>query len=524
MPLMQGSWINRKPSPSERNPSAEETCLLTVSNVSKHFGATNALRGVSVDFHSAEVHCLLGENGAGKSTLGKIIGGLYASDGGDIKMRGESVFFSSPGEARSAGIAIVYQELSLLGDLSVRANFWLGGEDRRRPWNLLKRDVERARMAEIIEALGLADIDVERPAKSLPVTTQQLLEIGKALLLRPALIVFDEPTAMLGASEKERLFNIMRRLKAEGIASIFITHHIEDVLAVGDRVTILRNGAVKDSFEVFKDTDEEDVLERLTGRRNIDRPERSSSENQNIAMTVEFNSLPATTRAVTVPVGSIVGLYGVVGCGAQEVAELIVGLRQHGGESICVKCNGNKIMLKGPHQALSYGIAYLPAGRVANVIFPGLSIKDNLMITQLQENSKLGFVIPSNQHGRALAQLTEARVKYESMDQGIESLSGGNQQKIMLVRAIASARHILVIEEPTAGIDIGAKAQIHYELRRAAKGGLSIIVVSSDLQETVSLCDRVYTFYKGLPVHQYDTPGEGEAQAIIADILGQALG
>ena len=228
-------------------PTPDEQALVQVRGLQKAFGATRALVNVSTDFRAGEIHCVLGENGAGKSTLGKILGGLYQADAGELLIEGEKVSFTSPRAAHAAGVAMVYQELSLAPDLSVRANLWLGAEAASSPFSSISRRKEHERAASVVRKLGI-EVDLEQPVGQLPVAIQQLIEIGKSLMFSPRVIVFDEPTAMLGAVEKQKFFDVLRQLRGEGVAAVLVTHHIEDVMAVSDRVTIMRNGQVVDSF------------------------------------------------------------------------------------------------------------------------------------------------------------------------------------------------------------------------------------------------------------------------------------
>ncbi|MEB2664151.1 ATP-binding cassette domain-containing protein, partial [Bordetella parapertussis] len=249
-------------------PSPQPPPLLRLRQISKRFGATQALDDVSVSFEAGKVHCLLGENGAGKSTIGKIVAGLFAPDSGALLLDGHEVRLADASEARRRGIAVVYQELSLAPDLSVRANLCLGAEAGRRPWSPLRRGAETAQVGAVLARLGL-DLDMEAPVRQLPAGVQQLVEIAKSLMSSPRIVIFDEPTAMLGAAEKQRFFEVVRGLRADGIACILVTHHMDDVEAVGDCVTIMRNGRRVDSFDLHAGITSDAVLEKLTGRREV---------------------------------------------------------------------------------------------------------------------------------------------------------------------------------------------------------------------------------------------------------------
>ncbi|CAN7660635.1 sugar ABC transporter ATP-binding protein [Caballeronia sp. LjRoot34] len=497
--------------------------LLRMRNLTKTFGATRALDSVSVEFQPGEIHCLLGENGAGKSTLGKIVGGLYRPDEGEVQLAGETVVFSSPREARSAGIAMVYQELSLAPDLSVRANLWLGVEGARFPFSLTSPRRESQRASRTMAMLGLAEIDVERRVHDFPMAIQQLIEIGKALMFQPQVIIFDEPTAMLGAVEKEKFFEVLRGLRDTGIAAVLVTHHVDDVMAVGDKVTIMRNGRIVDSFPMTPEIDPDAIVTRLTGKRQLKHINEASGHVVREPMLV-MEGLPTIEgpRALTIEKGEIVGLYGVVGCGAETLIRNIVGLEQSlpsGG--VRFRLEDRQYRPKHLRHALRSGVSYLAAGRAANGILPDRSISDNLLLTQLGSLSRFGFVRPTLERSRCGELIDECQVKLRHPSDRMTSLSGGNQQKVLVARAMASAKKLLVLEEPTAGVDLGAKKAIHERIREVAESGVSVLVLSSDLPENISLCNKVISMFKGKVAGIYQDPTERDQGAIISDVLGQ---
>ncbi|MFU1908954.1 sugar ABC transporter ATP-binding protein [Bordetella hinzii] len=490
--------------------------LLSLTGVSKRFGATLALDGVSIDFHPGEIHCLLGENGAGKSTIGKIIGGLYTPDEGELRIGGETVTFKSIKDSRARGLAMVFQELSLAPDLSVRANLRLG---RPQAWRLRHaREAEEAR--EILARLGCR-LDVERAVKSLPVGAQQMVEIAKALLQAPDLIVLDEPTAMLGAAEKARLFAVLRGLRDAGKALVLVTHHVDDVLALADRVSIMRNGRLVDSFAMVPGMRAEQVLDRLTGGRL---PKAMAAglrlEERGDVLCIEgARKRGGGSEPIRVRRGEIVGLYGVVGCGAERLIQALAGAARD--KALRLTLAGLPYAPRQPAQAAARGVAYLPAGRASNGIFASLSIRENLSLSILPRLGRYGFVSGRAERQEAERALARFGVKYSDMDAPITGLSGGNQQKVLMARAMAAARHVLVLEEPTAGIDIAAKLSLHERVRELAQNGVAVVMLSSDLIETIQLCDSVITFYEGEVARRYDRPTLDDQADIVADVLGQ---
>lgn len=508
-------WI--QPQPQER--SAGEP-LLTLAHVTKRFGATVALEDVSLEFYPGEVHCVLGENGAGKSTIGKMMAGIHGPDEGEIRVRGEHAVFSDVNDSRARGLAMVFQELSLAPDLSVRANLKLGSALKGGSFSLLKHRGEALEAQRVLERLGCR-VDVEEIVRNLPVATQQLVEIAKALLQEPELIILDEPTAMLGAAEKQVLFDVLRGLRNDGKSLVMITHHIDDVMELADRVSVMRNGKLVDSFLMTNTLDAETVLERLTGRKQIVAAANGrQTARGDVVLSIQNIPYRGGMRGTAdVHRGQIVGFYGVAGCGAEGLVQRLVGLLREGGAKFLL--NGRPYVPASPAASLEVGVSYLPSGRAGNGIFPSLSIRENLSLNMLSRLGTWGVVSQRAESREALERLTQFGVKYNDMEDGIETLSGGNQQKVLMARATARAENLLVLEEPTAGIDINAKLSIHDRIRELAAQGTAVVVLSSDLLETVQLCHSVYTFFGNEVVRCYEQPSPADQPSIIADVLGQ---
>lgn len=494
--------------------------FLTLRNITKQFGATKALDNVSLDFFPGEVHCVLGENGAGKSTVGKIMAGIYAPDSGQIQIRGEPVIFSDVKDSRTHGIAMVFQELSLAPDLSVRANLMLGSNLKSPHFSLLKHKQETLAAERILRRLSCT-MDVEEQVQNLPVALQQIVEIAKALLQEPDLIILDEPTAMLGATEKRALFEVLHSLKSEGKSLVMVTHHVEDVMELGDRISVMRNGQLVDSFKNEEGLDADYILERLTGKKQVAlKAQNSVKSDAEEVLRIENISYRAGQRGtIRVCRGQIVGFYGVAGCGAESVVQSLVGLLREQGSRFFLM--GKPYEPTSPAESLLEGVSYLPAGRARNGIFASLSIRENLSLNMLSQLGKLGVVSQRMENQDVLQKLKQFGVKYHDMEDGIESLSGGNQQKVLMARVMARATNLLVLEEPAAGIDIGAKQSIHERIRELAAQGTAVIVLSSDLLETIQLCQTIYTFYGNEVVRAYEAPSMADQPSIISDVLGQ---
>ena len=496
-----------------------EQSFLEVKGLRKRFGATLALDNVRIAFQRGRVHCVLGENGAGKSTLGKIIGGVYTADAGAVLIDGREVEIGSVARARELGVAVVFQELSLAPDLSVRANLMLGIERRGHLFARVRAAEERRRAQEVLDKLEVA-IGTEERVGDLPVAMQQMIEVAKALVRQPRMIILDEPTAMLSEPDKRRLFAVIHKLRSDGTALAFITHHMEDVHAVADIVSIMRDGRVVDSFSVSDTRDSSSILEKLSGTRAHRRSESSRATSRTPTLSIAgLRDRAGNAASVEVASGEIVGLYGVAGCGAERLARALVGLA--GSTEVSATFNGEPLLARTPAQARRRGIAYLPTGRARHGILPGRPIRENLNVSQLKSYARLGVVSRRLEANGTHAQLTANAVKFGNIEDDITVLSGGNQQKVLMARVLAAGSRLLVLEDPTAGIDIEAKRQIQQAIRARAAAGAAVILISSDLLETIEMVDTLYTLYAGKIVHCYSPPRFEDRGAIVADVIGQ---
>jgi ribose transport system ATP-binding protein len=495
--------------------------VLEVRRLCKTFGATRALNNVSLTIKAGEVHCLLGENGAGKSTLAKIIGGLIQPDTGELEMGGRAIRFRSTADARAQGIGMVFQELSLAPDLSVRENICLGTEAGVLPFRLNRTRREKALCRSLLAEFGL-DFDLESRVRDLPVASQQLLEVAKAMMSRPRILLLDEPTAMLGVHEKRKLLDMVHRAKSDRTAIVFVTHHIEDVLEVADQVSLMRNGALVESFAANTGLSVSMLIEKLSGRQEVNltsaRSERCGDE------VLAIHALAGTgdrSRDITIRAGEIIGLYGVVGCGIDGIRDMIVGTKSH--RKAPLMLDGRRYVSNGAAAAARRGISYLPSGRAANGIFPTLSIRENLTLAQPGIFGRFFLTPIQRERAKAKRQLERLRTRFASQEDTITALSGGNQQKVLIGRCIERGSKLLLLEDPTAGVDINAKKDIHDLIRARAAAGQAILLLSSDLQETIALCNAIYTVHDGRIVDSYRNPSFADEPRIIVDILGAAL-
>ena len=494
--------------------------VLEVRELQKSFGATRALAGASITVDAGEVHILLGENGSGKSTLAKIVAGIHAADDGAVLVNGEAAAIRDARASRALGIAIVFQELSLAPDLSVADNLFLGREGAAHPFAMLDRRGERKTCREVLDRLETT-IHLDAPVRSLSIAQKQIIEVAKALLQQPLIMILDEPTATLTEREKEHLFAVIRRLRGEGVALLYITHHLREIQEIGDRVSVMRDGEVVVTTDITPDLTELRLLELLTGRVMSTDVARVAPENAQTALRVDDLHTEDGCRGVSLHVrpGEIVGLYGVVGCGREGVARALVGLERPVSGSISL--DGAPFTPHSPGNALAKGVGYLPVDRKENGILPERSIRENLNLSNLAALARGSVITPRGERGPTLARLKKLGVRFASAELPITSLSGGNQQKVLFGRATGPSPKLLVLEDPTAGIDMGAKLELYEQIKSWAAEGMCFLWLSSDLVETLMLCHRAYAMYDGRIVGEFDNPSLDDEEAILAGVLGR---
>ena len=479
--------------------------ILKLHGISKSFPGVRALSGIDLEISPGEIHALLGENGAGKSTLMKILSGVYQPDEGRIVLEGEERHFAHYKEAVAAGIAIVYQEFSLIPHLNAVENIFLGRELRTR-FGLLDRRAMRDSAAALFRRLGVK-INLFAEVLSLSVAQQQFIEIAKALALDARLLILDEPTATLTPSETEHLFDIMRELKRQGVAMFFISHHLEEIFEICDRITVLRDGQWIGVTDV-KDTDVDRLVEMMVGRRLEasfpPKPETASAA----AIVLEVVELQikrnGPVNAFQLREGEILGFAGLVGSGRTEAILAVMSATPVHRKQILV--NGKGAKLADPADSLALGLGILPESRKTEGLITPFSIRDNISINNLGKYTRRGPFIDRKSEATATADIMrQVGVKAPGMETVVENLSGGNQQKVVLARWLNHHANILFFDEPTRGIDVGAKAEIYRLMRALTARGYAIVMVSSELPEIVGMCDRVCVFKQGKIVRTLDT-------------------
>jgi ribose transport system ATP-binding protein len=493
--------------------------LAALDHVSKSFGSTRAVNDVSLRFRSGEVHCVLGENGAGKSTVGKMLSGLVQPDTGRILLDGTVTRLRSVADARAHRIAMVFQELSLVPDLTVAENICLGTERAGNPFNLLRRGEENARCRALFAEYAF-EFDLATPVRQLSVANQQLVEVVKALARQPRLLILDEPTAMLGIREKHRLLDVIRAARRRSVAIVFVTHHVEEVVEVADRVSLMKDGSLVDSFRMTEAVDAGFIVAKLAGQSRPGAARAARHPDRREIFSVR--SLPGAGDApvtIAVDAGQVVGLYGVVGSGCEAVGRAAVGLADIRPATMTLA--GQPHRPATPARAARLGVSYLPSGRAANCILPTRSTRENLMISQLAKTQHFGVIDDRAEQTTTRAVLARFRTRYADYDAAITHLSGGNQQKVMLARCLGRESRLVVLEDPTAGVDVGSKRDIHELIRERLASGLAVLLISSDLAETISLSDVIYTVHDGRIVRRYADPTPADEANILADVLGK---
>lgn len=480
--------------------------LLEVSGISKGFGATQALDNVRFDIKPGEVHALMGENGAGKSTLMKIISGNYQPDAGVLTLNGNRVVMASPRDAMTAGIGIIHQELNTFPDMTVAENLAIGNEPRTR-LGLLDRRRMVADARDKLTKVG-SNIDPRVPIGQLSVGMQQMVEIARAVAEDVQVLVLDEPTAALSASESEHLFQLIREMRDAGMGLIYISHRMEEVWELADRVTVLRDGTYVGTRDMHSKGEDRatpsGIVRMMVGRDIEDLYGRETHEVGDVRVSVRGLTDGAGIGPVSFDVraGEILTMVGLIGAGRTEVGRLIYGADKRAGGTVTL--DGKEIDAHNPIEAISKGIGLLPESRKDQALFLEMSVRDNTAMTTLSEDSSFGILKNSRLRDRVGSIFESLNVRTASQSTEARALSGGNQQKLVLGRLLLEKPGLMVLDEPTRGVDIGAKSEIYQIIYEAAKMGTAVLVISSDLPEALGISDRLLVMREGKLVAELD--------------------
>ncbi|WP_219462302.1 sugar ABC transporter ATP-binding protein [Nonomuraea rhizosphaerae] len=467
---------------------------LALSNVSKSFGAVRALRDVSLELFAGEAHALAGENGAGKSTLVKTLAGVHRPDSGQVLLNGEPVVFAGPADAQQAGVAVIYQEPTLFPDLSVAENIFMGRQPRRSLGRIDRKAMHDA-TRELFGRLGVA-LDPEQPSRGLSIADQQLVEIAKAISRDARVLVMDEPTAALSGNEVARLFSVVEALREHGCAILFISHRLDEIFELCQRVTTLRDGEWIASEPVSGLT-HDDLVRRMVGRELGTLYPKQDAEVGEVALQVERLTREGVFTDVSFEVrrGEIVALAGLVGAGRSEVARAIFGVDRWDAGAVSV--DGVRLPAGSPTAAMGAGLALVPEDRRQQGLVMELSIERNIGLTGLRDLRKGVTISRKAERDRAKDWAVRLRLKFARLSDGVGVLSGGNQQKVVLAKWLATGPSVLIVDEPTRGIDVGTKAEVHRLLSELAGQGIAVLMISSDLPEVLGMADRVLVMHEG---------------------------
>ncbi|GGP15525.1 sugar ABC transporter ATP-binding protein [Nonomuraea glycinis] len=467
---------------------------LALANVSKSFGAVRALRDVSLELFPGEAHALAGENGAGKSTLVKTLAGVHRPDSGQVLLGGEPVTFAGPADAQQAGVAVIYQEPTLFPDLSVAENIFMGRQPRT-SLGRIDRKAMHAQARRLFERLGVT-LDPEQPARGLSIADQQLVEIAKAISRDARVLVMDEPTAALSGNEVARLFSVVEALREQGCAILFISHRLDEIFSLCQRVTTLRDGAWIAS-EPVEGLTHDDLIRRMVGR-DLDAlyPKQDTTAGE-VALQVERLTREGYFTDVSFQVrrGEIVALAGLVGAGRSEVARAVFGIDRWDAGSVTVA--GRPLPAGSPTAAMGAGLALVPEDRRQQGLVMELSIERNIGLTGLRSLRRGVTISRAAERDRARDWALRLQLKFGRLSDGVGVLSGGNQQKVVLAKWLATEPSVLIVDEPTRGIDVGTKAEVHRLLSELAGQGIAVLMISSDLPEVLGMADRVLVMHEG---------------------------
>ena len=491
--------------------------LLEMNKVQKRFGGAVALRGTDLKIRAGEIHALLGENGAGKSTMLKILAGVHVNDGGTIKLGVKDFITGSPKASIEQGIAVIYQEPSLFLDLSLAENVFIGRQPKKGKiidWKYAQSEASR-----LFKELGV-ELDPKRQARGLSIADQQVVEIAKALSMNANIILMDEPTAALSASEVERLMTVMKSLKAANKAVIFVSHRLDEVFAISDYITVMRDGATVSEADV-KDTNLQKVIKDMVGRELTEMFPKTENKIGSVVLEVNDLTNPAFFRNISFNVkkGEIVALAGLVGAGRSEVARAIFGVDRY--ESGSVKINGQPLPAGSPVEAMARKIALVPEDRRQQGLFMIAGVNRNISMESFAKLTDRGLINFKRERELTNTWREKLSIKFNNQADPVDRLSGGNQQKTVLAKWLATEPDLLIVDEPTRGIDVATKAEVHRLVNQAASEGKAVLMISSELPEVLGMADRIIVMREGRQVAEFSRKEATQEKIIAAATTGK---
>jgi len=496
---------------------AEPGPVLVLEHAAKSFGAVQALVDGSIELYGGEAHALVGENGAGKSTLVKILAGVYQPDAGTLLVSSGEITLHNPAMAIAAGIAVIYQEPALFPDLTVAENMFIG----RQPLTSGRRIDRRAMRAEAAAIFGRLGVQMDpaRIARGLSIADQQVVEIGKAISLDARIIVMDEPTAALSAAEVDRLFDVVRALRAAGAAVLFISHRIEEIFAICQRVTVMRDGR-QVLTRPLEGLTAGDLVRAMVGRDLSQQPAEAPGTPGEPLLNVERLTREGvfTDVSFTVRAGEIVALAGLVGSGRSEVARAVFGIDRYDAGTVTLL--GHALRRGSPTTAMAAGLGFVPEDRRQQGLVMEMSVQQNVALASMGGLRRGGLIRAAAEHALAADWATRLRIKYGRLTDSVSLLSGGNQQKVVLAKWLARKPRLLIVDEPTRGIDVATKAEVHHLLSQLARDGVGILMISSELPEVLRVSDRILVMREGRLAAEYSR-AEASEEGIMSAATGQ---
>ena len=485
--------------------------MLIAENITKKFSGVTALNNVSLDLHPGKVNAIIGENGAGKSTLMKILSGVYTEYDGRIIFNNEHLRFRSTRDAQQAGIAIIHQELNLVADLTVAENIFLGREITN-SFGLLDHKQMKVKTIDLLDRLRL-NIDPNTKVSSLKVGQQQVIEIAKALLADASVIIMDEPTSAISESEVAVLFNIIAHLKSEGKVIVYISHKLDELFKIADRYIVLRDGCTVDSGDMSGMT-VDSIVQKMVGREMRTLRINSAPPKQELLLSVTGPGISLQLHR-----SEILGIFGLMGAGRTELLEEIFGLHPQGLE---IMITGSPVSIKSPVDAIEAGLALVPEDRKKDGLILSAGVQSNVCITTLDELMTFGLLDEKKESSLASKYINDLAIKVSSQHQAVATLSGGNQQKVVLAKWLATKPKVLMLDEPTRGIDVSAKNEIYKLIQQLAADGMGIIMVSSELPEVLAISDRILVMTERSIVAAFDA-SEATEGSILKEAIPQTI-
>jgi ABC-type sugar transport system ATPase subunit len=501
-----------------------EENLMKIERISKEFPGVKALDNVSFTVRRGEIHAIVGENGAGKSTLMNILSGVYRPSSGSMDFLGRPVEFREPREAQNAGIAMIHQELSLSPSLPVYENIFIG-RLMRGPGGFIDKKQMKEESHRLLEMLGAGDVRPDEPAGAYSISVQQIVEIAKAISLNARLLIMDEPTSSLSRNETKYLFSIIRGLRDKGVSVLFISHRMEEVFELADRITVFRDGTLIKTLTCC-DTGEKEIVSLMVGRsfeKQFHREKEASIHRERVLLELRDFSSPGVFHGIDLKLyeGMVLGITGLVGAGRSEFVQTLFGAEKRPSGKVLV--DGKEVKIRCVRDAMNLGIGLIPEGRKQQGLFLEMSARENISMASLPQISRFDFIHSGKEKESVLKYIDSLRIKTPGTEQKIKYLSGGNQQKAILARWLLCNPKILILDEPTHGVDVGAKAEIYQMIDNLAAQGIGVILISSELPEIITMADEVIVMAQGC-INGVLTGDQIDQEAIMELAIPRCLG